>query len=51
MFSKLFLHHMISKAGGLFILFAYHSIDDHKFNAFIVDLGATYNVSLAKQLG
>ena len=50
-FSKLLLDHIISQACELFILFEYHSIDDYQFNVFIVDLGATYYVSLIKQLG
>ena len=28
-FSKFLLDHIISKAGELFVLFAYHSIDDY----------------------
>ena len=39
------------KAGELFVLFAYHSIDDYQFNVFTDDLGATYYVPLVKQLG
>ena len=35
----------------LFVLFAYHGIDGCWLNVFIVDLGATYYVSLVKQLG
>ena len=39
-FSKFLLDHIISLACELFVLFAYHSIDDYQFN-----------VSLVKQLG
>ena len=48
-FSKFLLNHIILKADELFVLFAYHSIDDYYFNVFIVDLGATYYLSLVKQ--
>ena len=50
-FSRFLLDHIISKAGELFVLFAYRTIDDYWFNVFIIDLGATYYVSLVKQLG
>ena len=48
---QILLDHIISWAGELFVLFVYHSIDDHEFSIFNVDLGDTYYVSLVKQLG
>ena len=50
-FSKFLLDHIIAQTDELFVLFAYHSIDDYLFTVFIIDLGATYYVSLVKQLG
>ena len=37
-FSKFLLDHIISYAGDIFVLFAYHSIDNYKFNVFTVDI-------------
>ena len=40
--SKFLFDHIISYVGELFVLAAYHSIDDYQFNVFIVDLGSKY---------